>query len=285
MLLMAGMQGIPRRALRGRRGRRRVLVAEGAADHAAAAAQDIALSLIISVIGSFLAFNQFYILTEGGPGTSTQPVVMWIYQEAFAQYHLGYATAGASRWSSSSGSSARPVPRPAATTTARLDDRGRRRATGGTRGHPAGGGLGRREAGSGRAPGSASPVYLRPSARSRRWSSCCRSPGRSLRSFMPDSLVTEAPAAADFTHLTTANYRAVLVQANDILRYVAQQPARRGAAPALLTAVVATHGRLRLREVPVPRLGPRVRARPGHADDPVPGGADAAVPRAALPRA
>jgi hypothetical protein len=57
--------------------------------------RNIALALIISVIGSFLAFNQFYILTEGGPGTSTQPVVMWIYEEAFVQYHLGYATAGA----------------------------------------------------------------------------------------------------------------------------------------------------------------------------------------------
>ncbi len=57
--------------------------------------RSIALSLIISVIGSFLAFNQFYILTEGGPGTSTEPIVMWIYQEAFIAYHLGYATAGA----------------------------------------------------------------------------------------------------------------------------------------------------------------------------------------------
>jgi multiple sugar transport system permease protein len=57
--------------------------------------RNIALSLIISVIGSFLAFNQFFILTEGGPGTSTEPVVMWIYQEAFIAYHLGYATAGA----------------------------------------------------------------------------------------------------------------------------------------------------------------------------------------------
>jgi hypothetical protein len=57
--------------------------------------RNIALALIISVIGSFLAFNQFYILTEGGPGTSTQPVVMWIYEEAFVQYHLGYATADA----------------------------------------------------------------------------------------------------------------------------------------------------------------------------------------------
>jgi multiple sugar transport system permease protein len=95
MLLMAGMQGIP------------VELYEAAdADGATwwqketritlpLLRRNIALSLIISVIGSFLAFNQFYILTEGGPGTSTQPVVMWIYEEAFVQYHLGYATAGA----------------------------------------------------------------------------------------------------------------------------------------------------------------------------------------------
>jgi multiple sugar transport system permease protein len=95
MLLMAGMQGIP------------VELYEAAdADGATwwqkelritlpLLRRSIALSLIISVIGSFLAFNQFYILTEGGPGTSTQPVVMWIYEEAFVQYHLGYATAGA----------------------------------------------------------------------------------------------------------------------------------------------------------------------------------------------
>ena len=53
----------------------------------------IALSLIISVIGSFLAFTQFYILTQGGPGTSTDTVVMWIYQVGFVQLHLGEATA------------------------------------------------------------------------------------------------------------------------------------------------------------------------------------------------
>jgi multiple sugar transport system permease protein len=53
----------------------------------------IALSLIISIIGSFLAFNQFFILTQGGPGTSTFTVVMWIYQKAFVQLHVGAATA------------------------------------------------------------------------------------------------------------------------------------------------------------------------------------------------
>jgi multiple sugar transport system permease protein len=95
MLLMAGMQGIP-------------IELYEAADVDGGTwwqketritlpllRRNIALALIISVIGSFLAFNQFYILTEGGPGTSTQPVVMWIYEEAFVQYHLGYATAGA----------------------------------------------------------------------------------------------------------------------------------------------------------------------------------------------
>jgi multiple sugar transport system permease protein len=95
MMLMAGMQGIPHELYE-------------AADSDGATwwqkerritlpllRRNMALALIISVIGSFLAFNQFYILTEGGPGTSTQPVVMWIYEEAFVQYHLGYATAGA----------------------------------------------------------------------------------------------------------------------------------------------------------------------------------------------
>lgn len=57
--------------------------------------RNIALALIVSVIGSFLAFTQFFILTQGGPGTSTYTVVTWIYEEAFIQFHVGYATAGA----------------------------------------------------------------------------------------------------------------------------------------------------------------------------------------------
>jgi multiple sugar transport system permease protein len=55
--------------------------------------RSVALSLIISVIGSLLAFNQFEILTGGGPGTSTTTVVQWIYEVGFSQFHLGYATA------------------------------------------------------------------------------------------------------------------------------------------------------------------------------------------------
>lgn len=52
----------------------------------------IALSLIISIIGSFLAFNQFFILTQGGPGVSTTTVVLWIYRRAFVELQLGAAT-------------------------------------------------------------------------------------------------------------------------------------------------------------------------------------------------
>jgi multiple sugar transport system permease protein len=53
----------------------------------------IALSVIISVIGSLLAFNQFFIMTDGGPGTTTVPVVMSIYDTAFAQTDVGLASA------------------------------------------------------------------------------------------------------------------------------------------------------------------------------------------------
>ncbi|MEU9440855.1 hypothetical protein AB0D42_08000 [Streptomyces sp. NPDC048304] len=53
----------------------------------------IGLSLVLSVIGSFLAFNQFFIHTQGGPGTSTDTLVLWIYLKAFVDLHVGEATA------------------------------------------------------------------------------------------------------------------------------------------------------------------------------------------------
>lgn len=53
----------------------------------------IALCLIISVTGSLLAFDQFFILTNGGPDNSTTTVVMLIYRKAFRQFDLGTAAA------------------------------------------------------------------------------------------------------------------------------------------------------------------------------------------------
>jgi multiple sugar transport system permease protein len=93
MLLMAGMQGIPQEIYESAR-------VDGASWWSIEwrltvplLRKSIALSLIISVIGSFLAFNQFFIMTDGGPGTSTVPVVMSIFQTAFAQLNVGLASA------------------------------------------------------------------------------------------------------------------------------------------------------------------------------------------------
>ena len=48
---------------------------------------------MISVVGSLLAFNQFFIITDGGPGTSTQSIVMQIYETFNANFNVGTASA------------------------------------------------------------------------------------------------------------------------------------------------------------------------------------------------
>ena len=53
----------------------------------------LALSLILCVTGSLLAFDQFYILTRGGPDNSTVTIVQLIYREAFVRSNLGVAAA------------------------------------------------------------------------------------------------------------------------------------------------------------------------------------------------
>lgn len=49
-----------------------------------------ALALILSVIGSYLGFDQFFIMTAGGPQNSTISVVYWIYKNSFTNFKLGY---------------------------------------------------------------------------------------------------------------------------------------------------------------------------------------------------
>ncbi|MBA3945051.1 MAG: sugar ABC transporter permease [Herpetosiphonaceae bacterium] len=52
-----------------------------------------ALALVLSVTGSYLAFDQFYILTQGGPQGRTITMVYWIVKNAFISFKVGYATA------------------------------------------------------------------------------------------------------------------------------------------------------------------------------------------------
>ena len=59
-----------------------------------------------------------------------------------------------------------------------------------------------------------------------------------IRSLLPEHLVTQAPTASDFSHLTTANYSG-LISTNDILRYAGNSLAV-AVVTGLLTAVIAT---------------------------------------------
>lgn len=53
----------------------------------------ILLTTLISVIGSLLAFEQFYIMTGGNPRGQTFTSVYWIYQNSFISFKLGYGAA------------------------------------------------------------------------------------------------------------------------------------------------------------------------------------------------
>ena len=51
----------------------------------------IALALILSIAGSIQAYEQFVIMTRGGPSNSTKPLVMHTVDMGFAYFKLGPA--------------------------------------------------------------------------------------------------------------------------------------------------------------------------------------------------
>ncbi len=51
------------------------------------------LALVLNVTSSMLAFDQFFIITQGGPGNSTISAVFSIYLASFSSYRLGYGSA------------------------------------------------------------------------------------------------------------------------------------------------------------------------------------------------
>ena len=53
----------------------------------------LALALILSVTGSVLAFDQFYIILRGGPRNQTLTAVYWIFNQSFVSFKLGYGAA------------------------------------------------------------------------------------------------------------------------------------------------------------------------------------------------
>lgn len=51
------------------------------------------LAVMLQTIGSFKLFAQPWLMTSGGPGTSTRTLVLYIYQTGFARDNMGYASA------------------------------------------------------------------------------------------------------------------------------------------------------------------------------------------------
>lgn len=55
--------------------------------------RSLALALILSITGSILAFDQFYIMTSGGPQNRMISVVYYIFNQSFVSFNLGYGAA------------------------------------------------------------------------------------------------------------------------------------------------------------------------------------------------
>ena len=50
------------------------------------------LVVVLQIIASLKVFDQIYILTSGGPGTTTRPVLEYIYDTAFSDFRVGAAS-------------------------------------------------------------------------------------------------------------------------------------------------------------------------------------------------
>ncbi len=93
LLLLAGLQSIPEDVLEAAR-------IDGATRwqsfvHITAPLlrPTLALVLVFSVAGSLLAFDQFYIMTGGGPSNQTITAVYTVYRNSFISFKLGYGAA------------------------------------------------------------------------------------------------------------------------------------------------------------------------------------------------
>ncbi|MCX6047359.1 MAG: sugar ABC transporter permease [Chloroflexi bacterium] len=52
-------------------------------------------NMIIYMIGALQVFDSIVVLTQGGPGDASRSLVMYIYENAFQLFHMGYASATA----------------------------------------------------------------------------------------------------------------------------------------------------------------------------------------------
>ena len=48
---------------------------------------------IITFIGAFQIFDPMQIITQGGPDNATKTIVMYLYEQGFQAFQIGYASA------------------------------------------------------------------------------------------------------------------------------------------------------------------------------------------------
>jgi multiple sugar transport system permease protein len=53
----------------------------------------VLIAAMIRTIDALKAFDLIYVITLGGPGTASETINIYLYQTAFAYYHIGYASA------------------------------------------------------------------------------------------------------------------------------------------------------------------------------------------------
>ena len=53
----------------------------------------IVVAMVIRTIDALKSFDVIYVITQGGPGTASTTMNIFLYQQAFSYYHLGYASA------------------------------------------------------------------------------------------------------------------------------------------------------------------------------------------------
>ena len=51
------------------------------------------MSSVVSVISAFQAFDQVYVLTQGGPANATTMMTYEVYRSAFSNFQMGLACA------------------------------------------------------------------------------------------------------------------------------------------------------------------------------------------------
>jgi multiple sugar transport system permease protein len=53
----------------------------------------IVLATVIRTIDALKAFDTIFVISEGGPGTASETINIYLYLQAFAFYNIGYASA------------------------------------------------------------------------------------------------------------------------------------------------------------------------------------------------